>query len=339
MYESGACPELARDEDAATQPCEIGRRILVDSVKVFYRLEEGATRGGARRGRLEGAQSRRDDHDAFRAGPIEDIISNVAAAVDCVDSAVVLVGRQDLAAIGPELSRHYSWSFKFGARARDNRDMWRCRRRRRGREVVNLQDDAVLRRHDHVEAKCALMVERNPGVIRCVDWERRKQRDCNRRTRRDLKDLIALCDENVARGEPGIRRLGRSYSHVFFAAGTTPGDRRQICDVPEAVDLNDFLAAVLGRDHISLRSGHAYGPAVVDNGKGLWIGGWVIGWMTKPRLRRVDSDNGTWIGGVKDSCHRYQPRSCYNDFCSEGDFFHILNSQLRGDRFIHQLNW
>src|SRR5204863_374537 len=101
-------------------------------------------------------------------------------------------------------------------RARDNRDMWRCRRRRRDREVVNLQDDAVLRRHDHVEAKCALMVERDPGVIRCVDWERRKQRDCNRRTRRDLKDLIALCDENVARGEPGIRRLGRSYSHGFF---------------------------------------------------------------------------------------------------------------------------
>ena len=256
-----------------------------------------------------------------------------------MDSAVVLVGRQDLAAIGPELSRHYSWSFKFDARARDNRDMWRCRRRRRDREVVNLQDDAVLRRHDHVEAKCALMVERNPGVIRCVDWERRKQRDCNRRTRRDLKDLIALCDENVARGEPGIRRLGRSYSHVFFAAGTTPGDRRQICDVPEAVDLNDFLAAVLGRDHISLGRGHAYGPAVVDNGKGLWIGGWVIGWMTKRRLRRLDSDNGTWIGGVKDSCHRYQPRSCYNDFRSEGDFFHSLSSRLRRDRFIHQLNW
>src|SRR5438067_12634562 len=51
--------------------------------------------------------------------------------------------------------------------------------------------------------------------------------------------------------------------------------------------------------------------------------------MTKPRLRRVDSDNGTWIGGLKDSCHRYQPRSCYNDFCSEGDFFHTLNSPLR----------
>jgi hypothetical protein len=268
---------------------------LVDSVKVFYRLEEAAARA-------VGAQSRRDDHDGFRTGPIEDIISNGAMVVDCVDSTVVLVGRQELAAQGPEAHWHYSWSFKFGARARDNRDMWRCRRRRRGREVVNLHDDAGLRRHDHVEAKCAHMVERNPGVIRCVDWERRKQRDWNRRIRRDLKDPIALCDENVARGEPGIRRLGWSYSHVFFAAGTPPRDRRQKRDVPEAVDLNDFLAAVLARDHISLGSGHAYGR--VDNGKGLWIGGWVIGWMTKRRLRRVDSGKRPWIGGVKDSCER-----------------------------------
>jgi hypothetical protein len=68
---------------------------LVDSVKVFYRLEEGAARA-------EGAQSRRNDHDGFRTGPIEDIISNVALVVDCVDSTVVLVGRQELAAQGPE---------------------------------------------------------------------------------------------------------------------------------------------------------------------------------------------------------------------------------------------
>ena len=166
MYESGACAELARNEDAATQPCEIARRILIDRVKVFYRLEEGAARAvGARScGRGRG----RDDHDAFRAGQIEDIISNVAVAVDCVDSTEVLVGRQELAAIGPELSRHYSWSFKVGARARDLRDVWRCRARRRGREVVNLPDDAILSRHDHVVAKCAHMVERNRGVIRCV---------------------------------------------------------------------------------------------------------------------------------------------------------------------------
>jgi hypothetical protein len=66
---------------------------LVDSVQVFYRLEEGAARA-------VGAQSRRDDHDAFRTGPIEDIISNCVTGpvVDCVDSPVVFVGRQELAA-------------------------------------------------------------------------------------------------------------------------------------------------------------------------------------------------------------------------------------------------
>jgi hypothetical protein len=30
---------------------------------------------------------------------------------------------------------------------------------------ANLPDEAVLTRHDHVVAKCAHMVERNPGVI------------------------------------------------------------------------------------------------------------------------------------------------------------------------------
>jgi hypothetical protein len=134
---------------------------LVDRVKVFYRLEVGAARAVH-------AQRRRNNNDGFRAGPIEDIISNVAVAVDCVDHTVVLVSRHELAAKGPELSRHYSWSFKLGARARDYAGMWRCRVRRRGREVVNLPDDAVLSRHDHVVSKCAHMVERNPGVIRCV---------------------------------------------------------------------------------------------------------------------------------------------------------------------------
>jgi len=183
---------------------------------------------------VEGAQSRRDDRDPFRAGPIEDIISNVAAAVDCVDSTVVLVGRQELAAIGPELSRHHSWSFKFGARAHEGRRLDKTS------VSVNLEDEAVLRRHDQVEAKCALMVERNPGVIRCADLgERRKRRDYNWRTHRDLKDLIAFRDENVARGEPGIRRLGRSYSQVFFSASNRPRDRGQFGDIPEAVDLLD----------------------------------------------------------------------------------------------------
>jgi hypothetical protein len=122
-------------------------------------LEEGAARA-------EDARNRRDDHDAFRAGPIEHIISNVAIAVDCVDSTVVLVARHELAAIGPELSRYYSWSFKFGARAPDQRG--NSGRARVLRITLDLPDDAVLSSHDHVEAKCAHMVERNPGVIGCV---------------------------------------------------------------------------------------------------------------------------------------------------------------------------
>ena len=98
MYESGASASLAGNEDAALKPCKIGRRILVDSIKVFYCLEVGAVIPG----RAKGAQSLRNDHDGFRAGPIEDITSNVAEAVDCVDSPVVLVGRQELATQGPE---------------------------------------------------------------------------------------------------------------------------------------------------------------------------------------------------------------------------------------------
>jgi hypothetical protein len=68
---------------------------LVDRVKVFYRLEEGAARAVV-------ARRRRDDVDAFRTVPIEDIRSNGAITGDCVDLTVVRVGYQDLAAQGPE---------------------------------------------------------------------------------------------------------------------------------------------------------------------------------------------------------------------------------------------
>jgi hypothetical protein len=60
---------------------------LVDRIKVFYRLEEGTARA-------EGAGNRRDDLDAFRTIPIEDIISNGAIARDCMDLTVDLVGYQ-----------------------------------------------------------------------------------------------------------------------------------------------------------------------------------------------------------------------------------------------------
>jgi hypothetical protein len=52
--------ELARNQDAATVPREIFRRILVDRAKVFYRLEVGS---GANGDVAELARSGRDDDD------------------------------------------------------------------------------------------------------------------------------------------------------------------------------------------------------------------------------------------------------------------------------------
>ena len=69
--------------------------------------------------------------------------------------------------------------------------------------AVNPKDVALLTRDDHVKAKCAKMVERNPVVVRCeAPPERRKQRDG---TFMDLEDQSAFYGENVARGEPGRR--------------------------------------------------------------------------------------------------------------------------------------
>ena len=87
-----------------------------------------------------------------------------------MDRTAVLVGHQDLTAEGPEAWRHYSWSFNVLGLRRRVRDM------RGSSGPVNLPDAAVLARHDHVVAKCAHMVERNPGVVRvaaCI-WDRRK---------------------------------------------------------------------------------------------------------------------------------------------------------------------
>ena len=68
---------------------------------------------------------------------------------------------------------------------------------------MNPKDVALLARDDHVIAKCAKMVERNPVVVRCeAPLERRKQRDGMCITV-DLEDQSAFCDENVARGEQG----------------------------------------------------------------------------------------------------------------------------------------
>jgi len=140
---------------------------------------------------------------------------------------------------------------------------------------VNLPDVAALTRHNHVVAKCAHMVEGDPGMVVPAVWHLRKHRHD---TPRDLIDSPALCNENVARGEPGIRGLGGSDSDVFFSAVTDAGKGRQQRDVTLAVDRIDIVAAVFGHDQIGGRSGHAYG--------------------------RVDSGKGSWVGGVKDYCQR-----------------------------------
>jgi len=146
----------------------------------------------------------------------------------------------------------------------------------RGNSVpVNLPDRSGLTGHDHVVPECAHVVEGNPGVVLCAVWHQHKRRDD---TPRHLIDPRALCDENVARSEPGIHRLGWSDSDVFFSAVSDSRKRRQERDVPLAVDGIDIVAAVFGHNQISGRSGHAYG--------------------------RVDSGKGSWIGGVKDYCQR-----------------------------------
>jgi len=146
----------------------------------------------------------------------------------------------------------------------------------RGSSVpVKLPVAAVVTRHDQVEAKCAHMVEGNPGVIISAACNRHKRGDG---TATDLKHLSASCDENVARDEPGSRGLGWSDSHVSFSEVTDPRERRQNRDIPGAVDRIDILRGVFAHQQLSRRSGDACGP---------W-----------------DSGKGRWIGGVKDSCHR-----------------------------------
>ena len=113
-----------------------------------------------------------------------------------MDSIAYLVGDPNLAAVGPEGWRHYSWSFSR---------VWLSG----GYMVaifvtvpapVNPKDVALPARDDHVKAICAKMVERNPVVVRCeAPRERRKQRDVTWTI--DPEDQSAFCDVNVARDE------------------------------------------------------------------------------------------------------------------------------------------
>src|SRR6266550_1253343 len=267
MYSSAL---LARNEDVATQPIEVARRKSVDRVLVECRREQGAARVG------EGTWIRRDDEDAFRGEHVEGLQSNVAQVVDCVDSTVVLVGHQDLAAVTirarrrPEAYWRHSWSFKLGARA-SGLNEGDVSGRVNTRHKSGAAAGAGVTRHDHVVAKCAFMVERNPCVLGCITvWDRRKRCDA-RPIGRDLIDLTALCDVKVARGP---HSQGWRESQVSFQTRPTKarGNRCERQEIPTGVDRIDALGAVFGHVEFTRRSSYADGPVGrdADNGKGKW---------------------------------------------------------------------
>jgi hypothetical protein len=114
---------------------------------LFARLEESEPAVGAQ-------SPRRDKREGFRSrlestGIIEDIKSNQASAVDCVDRTGALVGHQNLTAEGPEAIRRYNWSFNLIARARRVylNDMWSSWK------VVDFKDVALVARCDQVVSK------------------------------------------------------------------------------------------------------------------------------------------------------------------------------------------
>src|SRR5262249_39294774 len=161
LYQGDSRALLEGNEKAATQPCEVGRRISEQrgsASALLARLEESEP--------VEGAHSVWDKREGFRTrlektGPIENIKSNDAQWTDCVDRIALLVGHQKLTGKGPETRRRYSWSFNLYARVGgERRDMWSSWK------VVNLPDAAVLARYDHVVAERTHMVKRNSGVVR-----------------------------------------------------------------------------------------------------------------------------------------------------------------------------
>jgi len=138
---------------------------------------------------------------------------------------------------------------------------------------VNPKDVALPARYQHVVAKCALMVERNPVVVRCDAPIHERPRRGVLCINIDPEDKSAYCDENVARAEEVIRRPGGRWdrSHVFFPAGTKPRNAREERDSSIAVDLIDLIVAVWGHEQKIRRSGHARGKG--DIGKENWSGG------------------------------------------------------------------
>jgi len=112
------------------------------------------------------ARNDRDNVDAFRINVREDIWKNDVrtrawwvSVPDCVDRIALLVGHPNLTTVRPEAYRHYAGSFNLFAKGPSDL--------RFSAIAVNPKDVALLARYDHVKAKCADMVERNPVVVRC----------------------------------------------------------------------------------------------------------------------------------------------------------------------------
>ena len=95
MYFSNSIACLARNNDVATKPREVGARKFVDLVRLLQRREEGAAGGE------EEARRIRDDVDAFRTGPGEGKCKGTIV-LDGVDLARAVIGPQNLAAERPE---------------------------------------------------------------------------------------------------------------------------------------------------------------------------------------------------------------------------------------------
>ncbi len=133
---------------------------------------------------------------------------------------------------------------------------------------VNTRCNAVITGYDHVEAKCAHLVERNPAVVISTVWDRRKQRAGTPESR-DLIDQGAVCQVNVRRSPcPQAWR----DSHVsFFALTNIARNRCERSDHPKGADLIDLWPAVLTHEQLGGRNGDAGGKALI--GKEHSIGG------------------------------------------------------------------
>ena len=172
----------------------------------------------------------------------------------------IFVGDQELTSeveghAGAKGCRRYSWSFNecdtpLGCKAADEVDI---------SGPVNLPDRAVLAHYDHPATKCALFVERNRAVVREGAPDLRKERDGTQQKIVPI-DVLAFCDENVARCEPGRDGLPWSDSQVFFNALLIPKrDLPHHRGIPQAVERNEIVVAPFGRVKIRWGSGNPCG--------------------------------------------------------------------------------